>query len=220
MFVRDQMSTPAITVKPDMPFQDALRLMQEKRFRRLPVIENNKLVGIVAERDLMYASPSPATSLSVWEMNYMLSKIKVGRLMTSEVITTTPDTTIEDAAHLMVIKRVGGLPVVDENNYPIGMITETDIFKTLVDMFSGGSPGLRLTMTVPRGKGVLARMSQAIFEMGGDILSVGAYHLPDPKQDGLMMKIQEVSKDQIIDTLEALGDQVIDAREVEAGPRW
>ncbi len=215
MFVRDRMSTPAITVKPDMPFQDALRLMQEKQFRRLPVIKNNNLVGIVAERDLMYASPSPATSLSVWEMNYMLSKIVVSRLMTPEVITTTPDTTIEEAAYLMVVKRVGGLPVVDDNNYPIGMITETDIFRTLVDMFSGGSPGLRLTLTVPRGKGVLAPMTRAILDMGGDILSVGAYQTPNPKWDGLVLKIKDVSKDQIVDTLEALGDQVIDAREVE-----
>jgi acetoin utilization protein AcuB len=215
MFVRDRMSTPAITVKPDMPFQDALRLMQEKQFRRLPVIKNNNLVGIVAERDLMYASPSPATSLSVWEMNYMLSKIVVSRLMTPEVITTTPDTTIEEAAYLMVVKRVGGLPVVDDNNYPIGMITETDIFRTLVDMFSGGSPGLRLTLTVPRGKGVLAPMTRAILDMGGDILSVGAYQTSNPKWDGLVLKIKDVSKDQIVDTLEALGDQVIDAREVE-----
>ncbi len=145
----------------------------------------------------------------------MLSKIVVSRLMTPEVITTTPDTTIEEAAYLMVVKRVGGLPVVDDNNYPIGMITETDIFRTLVDMFSGGSPGLRLTLTVPRGKGVLAPMTRAILDMGGDILSVGAYQTSNPKWDGLVLKIKDVSKDQIVDTLEALGDQVIDAREVE-----
>ena len=109
MFVRDKMSSPVVTVPPEMPFQDALRLMQEKNFRRLPVVdEKGKLVGIVAERDLLYASPSPATSLSVWEMNYMLSKIKINRLMSPEVITTTPDTTIEDAAHLMVKNRIGG----------------------------------------------------------------------------------------------------------------
>lgn len=215
MFVRDQMSSPVVTVNPDMPFQDALRLMQERQFRRLPVVnEKGKLIGIVAERDLLYASPSPATSLSVWEMNYMLSKIKVERLMTREVIATTPETTIEGAAYKMITNRIGGMPVIDENNIPIGIITETDIFKTLVEMLSGGQPGLRLTLSVPRGKGVLAKLSSAIFELGGNILSVGSFPIDeDPTQDGLIVKVQEVSQDQLVDTLEALGDHVVDARE-------
>jgi acetoin utilization protein AcuB len=216
MFVRDRMSSPAFTVQPDMPFQDALRLMQEKHFRRLPVVDKQgKLAGIVAERDLLYASPSPATSLSVWEMNYMLSKIKVERLMTSEVVTTTADTPIEDAAYLMVVKRVGGLPVVDDAGKPIGIITETDIFKTMVEMFAGSYPGLRLTMEVPSGKGVLARMAEAIFAQGGNILSVGVFNMPDPLKDGIVMKIQDVSKDELVPALESLGDHVIDARDIE-----
>ncbi|RME78842.1 MAG: CBS domain-containing protein [Chloroflexi bacterium] len=214
MFVRDRMSSPVVTVTPDTPFQEALQMMQEKKFRRLPVVDNKgKLIGIISERDCLYASPSPATSLSVWEMNYMLSKIKVERLMTREVITTTPDTTLEDAAHKMVIQRVGGLPVVDEDGIPVGIITETDIFKTLVEMFAGGQPGLRLTLAVPRKKGVLAMLSEAIFELNGNILAVGAYDLPDPDKAGLVVKVEDVSKDQLVKTLEALGDQVIDARE-------
>ncbi len=215
MFVRERMSSPAVTVEPDMPFQEALRLMQEKDFRRLPVVDKKgKLVGIVAERDLLYASPSPATSLSVWEMNYMLSKIKVQRLMTAEVITTTADAPIEDAAYLMVGNRIGGLPVVDEENHPIGIITETDLFKAFVELFAGGYSGLRLSMEVPRGKGVLVRLSKAIFDLGGDILSIGAYDLEDPTEDKLVMKVREVSKEQLVDTLEALGEHIIDAREV------
>jgi acetoin utilization protein AcuB len=215
MFVRDEMSSPVVTVPPEMPFQDALRLMQQKNFRRLPVVDDKgKLVGIVAERDLLYASPSPATSLSVWEMNYMLSKIKVNRLMTPDVITTTPETTIEDAAHLMVVSRIGGLPVVDGDEV-VGIITETDIFKILVSMFGGGEPGVRLTLEVPRGKGVLAALSQAVFELGGDIISFGSFPIEeDPTGDGMVMKVREVGKEQLIDKIEALGDHVIDAREV------
>lgn len=215
MFVRDRMTSPAVTVTGDVPFQDALKLMQERRFRRLPVVDDKgRLVGIVAERDLLYASPSPATSLSVWELNYLLSKITLKGLMTKDVVTTTPDTTIEDAARLMVDTRVGGLPVVDEDNRPIGMITETDIFKTLVEMFAGGLPGVRLTLTVPRGKGVLARLAQAIFEMDGNIVSIGSFNLEAPGDDGLVVKVQDVHKEQLVPTLEALGDQVVDAREV------
>lgn len=214
MFVRDRMTSPAITITGDIPFQDALKLMQERRFRRLPVVDDKgRLVGIVAERDLLYASPSPATSLSVWELNYLLSKVTVKGLMTREVVTTTPDTTIEDAARLMLDKGVGGLPVMDEDNHPIGMITETDIFKTLVEMFAGGLPGVRLTLAVPRGKGVLARLAQAIFEMDGNIVSIGSFNLQAPGDDGLVVKVQDVHKEQLVPTLEALGDHVVDARE-------
>lgn len=214
MFVRDRMTSPAVTVTGDVPFQDALKLMQERRFRRLPVVDDKgRLVGIVAERDLLYASPSPATSLSVWELNYLLSKITVKGLMTKEVVTTTPDTTIEDAARLMLDKGVGGLPVVDEDYHPIGMITETDIFKTLVEMFAAGLPGVRLTLAVPRGKGVLARLAQAIFEMDGNIVSIGSFNLDAPGDDGLVVKVQDVHKEQLVPTLEALGDHVVDARE-------
>lgn len=215
MFVKERMSSPVVTVSADLPFQEALQMMQEKQFRRLPVVDKKgKLVGIVAERDLLYASPSPATSLSVWELNYMLSKIKVERLMATDVVTTTPDTPIEDAAHLMVTHRIGGLPVVDGDFKPVGIITETDLFKIFVEMFAGGYSGLRITLEVPRGKGVLARLSKAIFELGGDILSIGAYDLDDPSEDKLVMKVREVSKDQLVDTLESLGEHVLDAREV------
>ncbi|MEW5960067.1 MAG: CBS and ACT domain-containing protein [Chloroflexota bacterium] len=204
-----------VTVTPDLPFQEALQLMQERQFRRLPVVdEKGKLVGIVAERDLLYASPSPATSLSVWEMNYMLSKIKIERLMTRPVITTAPDTTIEEAAHMMVQHRIGSLPVLDGDKLS-GIITETDIFRALVKMFGGGQPGLRLTLAVPQAKGVLAGLTRAIFELGGNILSIGTFPIEStPSLAGLVIKVQEVSKEQLIDTLEALGDHVTDAREV------
>jgi acetoin utilization protein AcuB len=216
MLVRDRMSSPAVTVNPEIPFQDALKLMRERQFRRLPVVDNKgRLVGIVAERDLLYASPSPATSLSVWELNYLLSKITIRELMTKAVITTTPDTPIEDAAHLMREKRIGGLPVIDDNLRPVGIITETDIFKTFVEMLGGGQAGLRLSLEIPRKKGVLAQLTQAIFELGGNIISIGSFNLDAPGDDGLVLKVQDVRRDQLVDTLEAIGDHVIDAREVE-----
>jgi acetoin utilization protein AcuB len=216
MFVRDHMISPAVTVAPDIPFQDALKVMQESRFRRLPVVDKKgKLIGIVSERDLLYASPSPATTLSVWELTYVLSKIKVEELMTKDVVTTTPDTPIEDAASLMVQKKVGGLPVVDDENKPVGIITDRDIFEAFVEMFGGGQPGLRLTLSVPHKKGVLAGLSQAIYKLGGYIVSFGSFPIPDKSdEDGMVVKVQEVSQEQLVDTLEDLGDHVIDAREV------
>ncbi len=215
MFVRDRMTAEPITVTPDTPFQDALRLMREHRFRRLPVVnEEGKLVGIVSERDLLYASPSPATSLSVWELNYLLSKLKIDEIMTREVIITTPDTPIEDAAHLIVTNKIGGLPVVDEQNRVVGVITETDIFKTFVEMLGGGQKGLRLTLEVPEKKGVLAQLAQAIFELGGNIVSVGSFYGDSPEERTLVIKVRDVERQQLVETLEKLGDHVVDARDV------
>jgi acetoin utilization protein AcuB len=215
MFVRDRMSSPAVTIKPDTPFQDALKLMHDHQFRRLPVVDKKgELVGIVSERDLLYVSPSKAISLNVWELHYLLSKVEVREIMTEDVITTTPDTPLEDAAHLMAENKIGGLPVVNQKDRVVGVITETDVFGSLVEMFAGGHTGLRLTLQVPERKGVLADLCRAISDLGGSIRSVGSFYGDVPGVRGLVVKVQDVRKDQLIDTLEALGDHVIDAREV------
>ena len=215
MFVRNHMSSPVITINDDTPFQEALKTMRENKFRRLPVVDKKgRLVGIVAERDLLYASPSPATTLSVWEMNYLLSKIKIRDVMTRKVITTTPDSTIESAANLMITHKVGGLPVVDGDKL-VGIITETDIFKTLVEVFGGDQAGLRLALEVPRKRGVLADLARTIFEAGGYIISVGSFPIPEkPETDGLVIKVKDVSREQLVGALEKLGDRVVDTREV------
>ena len=213
MLVRDRMSVPAVTISPETPFQDALKLMRDSRFRRLPVVgKTGKLVGIVSERDLLYASPSSATSLSVWEVTYLLSKIQVGRLMTTDVITTTPDTPLEDAAYLMAENRIGGLPVVDAQSRVAGVITETDVFKSFVEMLAGGCAGLRLTLGVPERKGVLLELCKAIFEQGGTVVSVGSFHSEASDEQGLVVKVRDVDEDQLVGTLEGLGDHVVDAR--------
>ena len=215
MFVRDRMSSPVVTVTPDIPFQDALKLMRDHRCRRLAVVnKRGKLVGIVSERDLLHVSPSPATSLSIWEITYLLSKIQVREIMTKEVITTTPDTPIEDAAHSMADNKIGGLPVVDERNRVVGVITETDIFKAFTEMFAGGHSGLRLTLQVPEGKGVLLDLCKAVLALGGSIVSVGSFYGDVSGERGLVVKVKDASKRQLVDTLEALGDHVVDARDV------
>ncbi len=215
MFVRDRMTSPAVTITPNTPFQEALKLMHERKFRRLPVVDQKgALVGIVSERDLLYASPSPATSLSVWELNYLLAQLTVKEIMTSEVVTTTEDTPIEEAARTMVARKIGGLPVVDERNHVIGVITETDIFKAFVEMMGAGRPGLRLTLEVPERMGVLAELAQTIVQEGGHIVSVGTFDAPDPGHRRLLVKVRGVNKDQLVEDLERLGDHVLDAREV------
>lgn len=135
MLVRDRMTRPAIVVHPETPFQDALRLMREGRFRRLPVVDRRgQLVGIISERDLLHAAPSPATSLSIWEINYLLWQLRVQQIMTTRVLTVGPDEPIVVAARMMVDNRIGGLPVVDETGAVVGVITETDIFRAFVEV--------------------------------------------------------------------------------------
>ena len=215
MLVKNRMTTPALTVTPEASFQDALKLMRDHKFRRIPVVDHDgKLVGIVSERDLLHASPSPATSLSVWEVNYLLWKLKVGDIMTHHVITISPEAPIEDAANLMVTRKIGGLPVVNNAHEVIGVITETDIFKAFAELMGGGEKGLRLTLQVPSGSGTLARLSQAIYEAGGLIVSVGSLDKESDNQRELIVKVRGVGKDKIVGVLEALGDHVIDAREV------
>ena len=215
MFVRDRMTTPAFTVTPDTPFQDALKLMRDHKFRRIPVVDaSGTLVGIVSERDLLHASPSPATSLSVWEVNYLLWKLKIGDIMTHNVLSITPDVPIEDAASLLVARKIGGLPVVDKDNKVIGVITETDIFKAFVELLGGGEKGLRVTLQVPTGGGTLAKLAQAIFEQGGVIVSVGSMDRESDKTRELIVKVRGVGREKLVNTIEALGDHVVDAREV------
>lgn len=135
IIVRDKMSVPVITLVADTPYPDALKLMHERRIRRIPIVNShNKLIGIVSERDLLHAAPSPASSLNIWEMNYLLSKLKLSDLMTKKVISVTPATPIQEAASLMLKHKVGGLPVLDEEQHVIGVITETDIFKAFVEL--------------------------------------------------------------------------------------
>ena len=215
MFVRDRMSVPVATITGNTSFPDALKLMRDHQFRRLPVVDKkDRLVGIVSERDLLHAAPSDATSLSIWEAQYLLAKLEIKRIMTKDVTTVTPDAPVEDAARLMVANRVGGLPVVDEQNKVVGIITETDIFETFVEMFAGGHKGVRLTLSVPERKGVLAKLSTTIFELGGSIESVGSFYGEAAGERGLVVKVRDVRKDQLVETVEALGDHVVDARDV------
>jgi acetoin utilization protein AcuB len=215
MLVKERMTSPAVTVTPDTSFQDALKLMRDHKFRRIPVVDQDgKLIGIVSERDLLHASPSPATSLSVWEVNYLLWKLKVADIMTHHVITISQEAPIEDAANLMVTRKIGGLPVVNGAGTVVGVVTETDIFKAFAEMLGSGEKGLRLTIKVPSGGGTLAKMAQAIYEEGGLIVSVGSLDKESAKERELIIKVRGVNKDKIVNVLEALGDHVIDAREV------
>jgi acetoin utilization protein AcuB len=129
--VKDWMTPDPITICPETTLPEANRLMKECGIRRLPVVENGHLVGIITLGDVREASPSAATSLSIYELNYLISRLTVGKMMTPNPITIAPDTSIEAAARLMLEHKIGSLPVVDGARV-IGIITESDIFRLLV----------------------------------------------------------------------------------------
>lgn len=176
MFVRDCMSSPVVTITSNQTLQAALQSMQSHRFRRLPVVDKNgRLAGIVSERDLLHAAPSPASSMSVWEHNYLLSRLTVQQVMTRAIIITTPDTPVEHAASLMIANKIGGMPVVDAHDRVVGMITETDIFRVFVEMLDGHEGNVRLTLELPENQGLPFALIESISILGGELVSYGAF---------------------------------------------
>jgi acetoin utilization protein AcuB len=131
MKIRDLMTATPITTGPDTPVIDARKLMLGKRIRHLLVTEGPKLVGIVTDRDIRLNLPSPATSLSVWEVNYLLARLTVASVMTKALVTVSPERDSRDAAVLMLDHQIGALPVVDGGQL-VGIITETDLLRAFV----------------------------------------------------------------------------------------
>ena len=212
MLVFERMTHKPITISPDTPIADALQLMREKHVSRLPVLDKKqKLIGMVSEKALLYASPSPVTSLSMHEITYLLSKLTVDEVMTRNPVTVTEDTPIENAATLMVDHRIGALPVM-RGQQVVGIVTETDLFKTFIELFSARESGVRLTLLVPDVKGELATITQAISEMGGNILSLGTFQGEDPTNSLLTVKVADVDEAALIDKMQKVGAEVIDTR--------
>jgi len=135
LLVRDWMTKKVITVDAHTTLPDAHRLMHNNKIRRLPVLDKGKLVGIVTRSDIREASPSDATTLSVWELHYLLSKLEVRNIMTPDPITIRANATIKEAATQMYTHKIGGLPVLGDDGKLVGIITESDIFRILITWF-------------------------------------------------------------------------------------
>ncbi len=211
MLIGERMKHPVITVRPDTPVNEALNLMRKERIRRMPVVKDGKLVGIVSERDLLYASPSPATSLSVWEINYLISKITVEEVMTKKVITVTEDTPIEEAARIMADNKIGGLPVMRDGHL-VGIITETDLFKVFLELMGARESGVRVTALVPNQRGELAKITQAIANEGGNFIALGIFAGEDPSNALITFKVDGLDKDRVKSIIEPLVINLVDLR--------
>ena len=213
MLVKEHMRHPVITAYPETNLPDALDIMNQEHIRRLPIVNNRgQIVGIVSDSDLLKASPSNATTLSVWEARELTRKITMDTIMTRDVITVEEDTPIEEAARIMADRKISGLPVMREGKL-VGIITETDLFKVFIELFGGREPGVRLTVYVPRGPGQIVRLTSRILELGGDIIALATSE-GDTKETGqITLKVAHIPEEQLVRSISHLVLRVVDVRE-------
>lgn len=212
MLVGERMSHPVISVSPETPIHDALAMFKKEHIRRAPVMKDGKMVGIISEHDLINASPSPASTLSVWEMNYLLSKITVKGVMTKKVMTVKKDTPIEEAARIMADNKLGGLPVVDDGKV-VGMITETDLFKIFLELMGAREKGIRATVQVEDKPGQLMKLTQAITDAGGNFISFGQFTGPDTSSKLVTFKVGGMKLEAVKTAVEKIVKKFWDVRQ-------
>jgi acetoin utilization protein AcuB len=215
MLVKERMSRHPITIRPDVSLHDALRVMRDEKVRRLPVLDKEgQLVGIVLEKDLLYASPSPATSLSVHELNYLVSRITVESLMTRDVVTVNEECSLEEAARIMADNSIGGLPVMRDGTL-VGMITESDLFKVFLELLGAREWGIRVTLRVADQRGMLARLTEALSTGGADIVALGTFWGDDPTNREIVIKVQGISQAEVRAIVDRLPAKLVDIREIK-----
>jgi acetoin utilization protein AcuB len=216
MLVGERMSTPVITIKPEVPIQEALNLMHKEHVRRFPVVDHHgHLVGLVSEKDLLNASPSEATSLSVWELNYLLSKITVERVMTRKIISVSKDTPLEEAARIMADNNISSLPVIQDEDV-VGMITETDLFRIFLELLGAREGGVRVTALISNTPGKIHELSGIIYASGGNIISFGTF-LGDSSENGIVtFKVGNIPLKKLEEIISPCIEKIVDIRETKA----
>jgi acetoin utilization protein AcuB len=172
MLVKNWMSKEVITVEPDESMQNAIYILQEQNIKILPVMDKEKVVGIITDRDLKKASPSDATTLDMHELLFLISKIKVRDLMRKQVYTAKPDDTVEEAAAMLLEKKISGAPVVDVDNRLLGIITRSDIFRVLISLTGLGKQGVQFAIRIKDMPGPIKEVRELIHEYGARTASI------------------------------------------------
>ncbi len=208
MFVAKRMTRNPITVTPDTSVAEAKDLLIKHKFRRLPVVKDGLLLGIITDRDLREVAPSPATTLSKHEANYLLDKISVRDIMKKEVLTIYEAATIEEAALIMYREKIGGLVVIDAKDAVVGIITETDIFKSFVDVMGLAEGKTRLTIGGANRVGVLHEITGVFQELNINIGSMVILAAPQ-EQAELIIRADVVDVAPLTKRLNEQGYQVL-----------
>ncbi|CAN5788948.1 CBS and ACT domain-containing protein [soil metagenome] len=209
MLVREWMTHDPQSVNPKTTVMEAMQRMREGNFRRLPVVQASRIVGIVTDRDLKEATPSKSTTLSVYELNYLLSKLTVQDVMQRAVVTVGPEDPFERAAVLMEEHRVSGLPVV-EGGALVGMLTITDLLRAFVRFLGLREGGVRVTVDLPDEPGVLARVAQA--GPPSNITAAVTAGVVENERRRMVLRVVGTEADGFADRVRALGITVRDVR--------
>ena len=172
MLVSKSMSKNVITIDVDDSMQEAVKLMKQRDIRMLPVLKKGKLVGVVTDRDIKRASASDATTLDVHELLYLVSKIKVGNIMTKDPVTVPQNFTVEETAEVLLKHKISGVPVVDQNGQIVGTITQTDLFRVLISLTGVGKGGIQFAFQLEDRPGSIKEVADIIRLYGGRMVSI------------------------------------------------
>ena len=204
MRVKDIMTRNPVYISPSVSVTDAKALMMKQKISKLPVLDESKrLVGIITKNDLNRASPSAATTLDMYEIGYLLSKLTVEKVMHKNVRTVSEDEVVEEAARIMIDNGIGCLPVM-KGDLLVGIITESDLFNALINLFGVRQPGVRATFMVSDQPGILAKITQAIADLNGNIISLITWEGNDPAHRRITIKASGINLSQ----LESIGSVV------------
>lgn len=207
MFVKDYMTSNPITISSATPILEALGTMKKQKIRQLPVVDKGVLKGLVSERELLTVTPSPATTLSIYEMNYLLAKMVVKEVMVRNPITVEPGCSLEEAALIMRDNKIGCLMVVEDNKLT-GIITQTDIFDAFVKAFGFRRAGTRVVVETTDRIGALAELLQIVKELEINLIGVVCMEKADHKVH-VMLRLSTAEPAQVVEKIQAQGFPVV-----------
>lgn len=207
MFVKNKMTANPFVISHDQTIPDAHEIMAQYGVRRLPVMKNGKLVGIISKDDILRASPSKATTFSMGEITYLLSKTKISQIMTKNPVVISSGALLEEAATLMRDHHVSILPVVD-NDRLVGIITESDIFDSFIELLGFREPGTRLTIEAEDAPGIMSVLTSIIGQFGANITHVAVYRGSNGKS-AVVIGINSLNTAEIEKSIEEHGFKIL-----------
>ena len=214
MLVKDVMTRNPVTVQVSASIPEVTEIMNKKNVSKLPVLgKNGSLVGVVTKADLVKATPSSATTLDMFELSYLLSKLTVEKVMVRKVRCATENETVEDAARLMADYGISCLPIM-RDELLVGIITQGDLFRAFIDMFGTRYSGVRATFSVPDQPGSLSILSKKIADLNGNIVSLITAGTSSPENKGITLRVTGVTQKELTDIIETCQGKLEDIRNV------